>query len=198
MTKEKHFFEKEVFSNPSYDFRFESDEELIKDILNLKRSGKILELGCGEGGTSIELAKKGFEVTCIDISKSAIDTIREKTEKESIKMNAICADLENYDLNENYDIIIATGFFHFLKKEKSLNLIENCKKHTNQKGINVFEVMIEGDPSQQEDSQGYYFPKNKLKEIYSEWEIEYYEEYEDYDKEEGWNNKLAVIIAIKP
>lgn len=198
MTEEKYFFEKEVFSNPKYKFHFKVDKELLDEVLNFKKSGKVLELGCGEGGTSLELAKRGFDVTCIDISKSAINKIKNEAEKRKVKIRAICKDLEDYNLEDNYDIIIANGFFHFLKKERTLNLIEDCKNHTKKEGMNIFEVMLEGDPSQEEDSEGYYFPTNKLKEIYSDWEIEDYDEYEDYDEEEEWNNKLARIIALKP
>lgn len=197
MTEEKYFFEKEVFSNPDYKFHFEVDKELLDEILKLKKLGKVLELGCGEGGMSLELAKMGFDVICIDISKSAINKIKSEAEKRKIKINAVCGDLDNYNLEENYDVIIANGFFHFLKKERTLDLIEDCKKHTNKGGINIFEVLVEGDPSQEKDSEGYYFPRDKLRELYLDWEILDYDEYEDYDDEE-WNNKLARIIAIKP
>ena len=80
---------------------------------------------------------------------------------------------------------------------KSLKLIKDCKNHTNKSGLNIFEVLLEGDPSQEDDSEGYYFKKGELKEIYCDWKIESYEEYEEYDEEEKWNNKLARIIAIK-
>lgn len=198
MTEEKYFFEEEVFSKPDYEFSFEPDEEIINEILKHKTSGSILELGCGEGGTSLELAKKGFEVTCIDISKSAIEKVKQEAEKNNLKMNAICADLEEYKIQDNYDVIFANGFFHFLTEEKALWLIDKCKNHTTKDGVNIFDVMLEGDPSQEEDSEGYYFPKGKLKEIYSDWQIIDYEEYEDYDDDEDWNNKLAGIVAKKP
>ncbi len=197
MTKEKYFFEEKVFSNPDYKFEFEPDKELIKEIFKYKNKGKVLELGCGEGGTSLELAKKGFDVTCIDISKKAISKIKEEAEKNNIAINTICGDLETYKIKEEYDIIVGRAFFHFLSKKKALELIKECKNHTKKDGINVFEVMLGGDPSQEEDSEGYYFPSGKLKEIYSDWNIKDYEEYEDYDDEEEWGNKIAFIIAIK-
>lgn len=59
-------------------------------------------------------------------------------------------------------------------------------------------MLFEGDPSQEEDSEGYYFKKSGLKEIHFDWKTENYDEYEDYDEEEKWNNKIACIISIKP
>lgn len=45
---------------------------------------KILDLGCGEGGYSRELAKRGAIVTSIDCSEGCIDYAIEQAEKESL------------------------------------------------------------------------------------------------------------------
>ncbi len=197
MTEEKYFFEEKVFSRPDYEFNFEPDLELIEDILRYKKSGRVLELGYGEGGTSLELARRGFDVTCIDISKTAVKAIIKEAKSKNIKINAIWVDLENYRIEVNFEVIISNGVFHFLPEANVLSLIKDCQAHTSKKGINIFEVMLEGDPSQEDDAKGYYFPKGRLKLLYSNWDIEGYEEYEEYDKDEEWNNKLARIIAIK-
>ncbi|MAG78596.1 hypothetical protein CL616_04500 [archaeon] len=195
MTEEKYFFEKEVFSKPNYKFSFELEEELLDDILKLKKSGKVLELGCGEAGTSLALAEKGFDVTCIDISETAIKNIKKEAKKKGIKINAFVEDLETFEIKEKYDIIIGTGIFHFLPKELTFRLLEDVKEHTVKKGLNIFEVFLEGDPSQEEDSEGYYFKKTELKNLYSKWNILDYEEHDDYDEEEEQTNKLAFLMA---
>jgi len=197
MTEEKMFFEKEVFSKKDYKFTFEKDEELIEEILKHKKSGKVLDLGCGEAGTSLFLAEKGFIVTCIDISKTAINNINKEAKKRKIKINAFVKDLENFEFKENYDIIIGTGIFHFIPEKKTLKLIKDIKNHTSEGGLNIFEAFLEGDPSQEEDSEGYYFKSNELKNLYSDWKILDYEEYEDYDEEEEQTNKIAYLVAKK-
>jgi len=197
MTEEKMFFEKKVFSRNDYEFTFGKDEELIEEILKHKKSGKVLDLGCGEAGTSLALAEKGFAVTCIDISKTAINNIKKESEKRKIKINAFAKDLENFEFKENYDIIIGTGIFHFIPEKKTLKLIEDIKNHTKEKGLNIFEVFLQGDPSQEEDSEGHYFKPFELKNLYFDWEILDYEEYEDYDEEEEQTNKIAYLIAKK-
>lgn len=197
MTEEKMFFEEKVFSRKDYEFTFEADKELIEEILKNKKSGKVLDLGCGEAGTSLLLAEKGFEVTCIDISKTAINNIKKEAEKKELKIIAFVADLEKFEFEEDYDIIIGTGLFHFIPEENSLKLIDNIKKHTKKHGLNIFEVFLQGDPSQEEDSEGYYFKPNELKDLYSGWDILDYEEYEDHDEEEEQTNKIAYLIAKK-
>lgn len=197
MTEEKRFFEEKVFSRKDYEFTFEVDVELIEEILKNKKSGKILDLGCGEAGTSLSLAEKGFEVTCIDISKTAIKNIKIEAEKRDVKIMAFVADLEKFEFKEDYDIIIGTGIFHFIPEKASLRLIKNIMKHTKKDGLNVFEAFLQGDPSQEEDSEGYYFKQDELKGLYSNWDILDYEEYEDYDKEEEQTNKIVYLVAKK-
>jgi tellurite methyltransferase len=197
MAEEKMFFEEKVFSRKDYEFTFEEDKELIEEILKNKKSGKVLDLGCGEAGTSLCLAEKGFEVTCIDISKTAINNIKKEAEKRDVKIIAFVEDLEKFEFKENYDIIIGTGIFHFIPEKYSLKLIKNIIKHTKKDGLNIFEVLLQGDPSQEEDSEGYYFKQDELKELYSNWDILDYEEYEDYDEEEEQTNKIAYLIAKK-
>ena len=197
MTEEKRFFEENVFSRRDYEFTFEVNEELIEEILKNKKSGKVLDLGCGEGGTSLFLAEKGFEVTCIDISKTAIKNIKIEAKKRNMKIIAIVADLEKFEFKEDYDILIGMGIFHFIPEKESLKLINNIMNHTKKDGLNIFEAFLQGDPSQEEDSEGYYFKQDELKELYSNWDILEYEEYEDYDKEEEQTNKIAFLIAKK-
>ena len=191
------FFEEKVFSRKDYEFTFEKDEELIEEILKYKQSGKILDLGCGEAGTSLELAKKGFEVTCIDISKTAINNIKIEATKRGIKIKTFVEDLEKFEIKKDFDIIIGTGIFHFLPEKNSLKLINSIKEHTKEDGINIFEVLLEGDPSQEEDSGGHYFKKFELKRLYSDWKILDYEEYDNYDGGEEQKNKVAFLIAKK-
>ena len=197
MSEEKNFFEENVFSRKDYEFTFEADEELIEEILKNKKSGKVLDLGCGEAGTSLSLAEKGFEVTCIDISKTAIKNIKIEAKKRDVKIIAFDADLEKFEFKEDYDIIIGTGIFQFIPEKYSLKLIKDIMKHTKKDGLNIFEVFLQGDPSQEEDSEGHYFKQNELKELYSNWNISDYEEYEDYDEEEEQTNKIAYLIAKK-
>lgn len=197
MSEEKNFFEENVFSRKDYEFTFEADEELIEEILKNKKSGKVLDLGCGEAGTSLSLAEKGFEVTCIDISKTAIKNIKIEAKKRDVKIITFDADLEKFEFKEDYDIIIGTGIFQFIPEKYSLKLIKDIMKHTKKDGLNIFEAFLQGDPSQEEDSEGYYFKQNELKELYSNWDILNYEEYEDYDDEEEQTNKIAYLVAKK-
>lgn len=194
MAEDKYYFEG-VFSKQDYHFSFNENRELIELILKNKKTGKVLDLGCGEGGNSIKLSSLGFDVTCVDISKTAIQKIREEAKKRKISLKAICEDISNYKINEYHDVVIMTGVFHFFPKRVALALLNNVKNKTRSSGLNILDVFLKGNSI--EHTGGYFFKKNELKDIYSDWNIINYEEYEELNKEEGEIDKYLFLVAKK-
>lgn len=71
---------------------------------------KVLEIACGDGGNyMIPMAKKGFEVDGVEISKSMIERFYDQTlrlpEKVKNRMNIYQADIFEYETDEKYDLI---------------------------------------------------------------------------------------------
>jgi ubiquinone/menaquinone biosynthesis C-methylase UbiE len=52
---------------------------------SVSKTGKLLELGCGDGSVTLCLAKMGFDVHGIDISPTAISWAQEKAKERNIK-----------------------------------------------------------------------------------------------------------------
>lgn len=78
---------------------------------NYLKAGKILDVGCGRGRNSLYLAKKGFRVYGIDISKSAIDSARKKDVCK--KANFMVGDLPKLSFHDEFfDSIVDIGYFH--------------------------------------------------------------------------------------
>jgi SAM-dependent methyltransferase len=70
----------------------------------------ILDLGCGEGGYSRELARKGATVTAVDCAESAIEYCILKAKEEQLKITyhlRNSCDLYNIDGN-SFDIVLAS------------------------------------------------------------------------------------------
>lgn len=178
----KTHFDK-LYSGKNYSFKFNYDKTILESILENKQSGKILDLGCGEGGISLALAERGFDVTCVDISRIAIEKIKKEAEKRKIKINAICMDLDKYILEGNYDVILCLGILQFFGKNGE-EFLRNVKKHTKRKGINIIDAFVNKC-----------LPKGKLSNIYSNWRIL---EKEIYDlKTDKINRKMIYLVVIK-
>jgi len=98
--------------------------------LILKRIGygdlNVLDAGCGIGLYSFEIAKRGFNVTGIDIEKEKINTAKEISEKAGIKINFLCDNLMKIKLKDKFDIIVCSEVLEHIKNDKKV--INNLSK----------------------------------------------------------------------
>lgn len=196
--EDKYYFDKWYKESEDLFWKGATDKKYLDILLSRLTKGNILDLGAGEGGDAIYLAKKGFEVTAVDISEAALKKLSKWAKKENVAVNVEVADLEDYQIQESYDGIISFAAIHFLPKDKIDKLIKNMKEKTNKGGVNIILVFREGDSSQGKFKM-YYFKDNELKEYYKDWKVILYKEYEDLDTTHGKPHihKIALIIAEK-
>jgi len=74
-------------------------------------SGKaVLDIGCGEGGYSRELTKRGATVTAVDCAEHAIEYCRSKAEEEQLKITYhLRNSCDLYDIADNaFDIVLSS------------------------------------------------------------------------------------------
>ena len=64
------------------------------------KKGKVIILGCGRGYDAVMLAKKGFEVTAVDFSPSAINFLNNLSEEQDAFVNIIQKNI--FSLGDNY------------------------------------------------------------------------------------------------
>jgi len=111
-----------------------------------KYKGKILELGCGTGRVSIELAKAGHYVTGIDLSNSMLEIYKNKIEKLPIeiskKINLINRNMANFNINHKFSLIIAPfRAFQCLTKDSDIkNSLQCIKRHLDKNGVFIINV----------------------------------------------------------
>ncbi len=70
---------------------------------------EILDIACGTGGPTIEIAKRGYKTTGVDLHKEMIEIARQKTRKHNLKINYQVKDMRKINYKEKYDAI--TIFF---------------------------------------------------------------------------------------
>jgi 2-polyprenyl-3-methyl-5-hydroxy-6-metoxy-1,4-benzoquinol methylase len=63
----------------------------------------ILDVGCGTGRHSIELAKRGFKVTGLDLSEGMLQVARKHAQEAGVEVEWIQADATDFKLEKKYD-----------------------------------------------------------------------------------------------
>lgn len=83
--------------------------------------GKALDIGCGRGHWAIELAKRGWEVTGVDLSPRAVEQARELAAKEGVDVRFLVGDITALDpevIGEGYKMVWDFGTVHGLTTDQ--------------------------------------------------------------------------------
>jgi len=102
----------------------------------------ILDLGCGTGNHSIELASRGFEVTGIDMSKDMLNAAKAKAETRNVTLKLHQSDIKNINLNKRFDaaLMMFAVLGYQLKNEDVIAALKAARKHLHPDGLLIFDV----------------------------------------------------------
>lgn len=152
MNKDKEILEK-VYSKPMAVW---TNPNPPKELMDLIETGKIkpckvLDPGCGEGFYSIYLAKKGFEVTGVDISERAIEYAKKNAAKAGVKIKFLAMNaVDLAQLDEKFDFVFEWALMHLIMPDQREKYVQSIDKLLN-KGGHYFSVCF--------NNQGLHFDK---------------------------------------
>ena len=121
------------------------DENLVGFVEQERlESGRAIDLGCGIGRNAIYLAKAGFRVDAIDLSRTAISRGRLFAEEGRVRVNFIIGSVFDVPLRENhYDVAYDAGLFHHLpphRRSLYLDLVRRSLKPDGFFGMTCFDT----------------------------------------------------------
>jgi cyclopropane fatty-acyl-phospholipid synthase-like methyltransferase len=98
---------------------FGSHDELQEIIMSVAGPpGHALDLGCGDGRDAIFLAKKGFDVTAVDFSPTALKIARKNGIEAGVSVNFVQDDITKLrHVTGTFDLVIDIGAFSDLSQE---------------------------------------------------------------------------------
>jgi 2-polyprenyl-3-methyl-5-hydroxy-6-metoxy-1,4-benzoquinol methylase len=114
-------------------FRRTQIKEMAKLIRSIRKEGKLLEIGCGDG-TLLGVLSKTFDVTGVDISSAAICKAKKCVDESRLRI----LDIEKESLEGQYDVILCLNVLEHLKQ--SDNAILKIKQSLRKGGVFIFSV----------------------------------------------------------
>jgi 2-polyprenyl-3-methyl-5-hydroxy-6-metoxy-1,4-benzoquinol methylase len=92
----------------------------------------ILDIGGGPGRYAIELAKRGYAVTLLDVSSKSLEFAKQQAMQMGVKLNA-CIHSNALDLDqcrtESYDAVLLMGpLYHLLLKEERVQAVHESMR----------------------------------------------------------------------
>ncbi|MBQ8689203.1 MAG: class I SAM-dependent methyltransferase [Clostridia bacterium] len=186
-------------------------EEIISKEYTLGKPELVLDMGCGTGSMTVELAKRGYDMTGIDISVEMLDIARERAEALGFggKILWLCQDMCEFELYGTVDVTVSCldCINHLTtpaQLKKCLSLVHN---YLIPNGIFIFDINgkhkfenVYADRSYVMETEGslcvwqnFYNPKSKLCDFYitlfSETEEGTYERYDEAQRERMYTLK---------
>ncbi len=204
-----------IYDELMMDFNYEDWFSYIEKIFNKyeKNPRRVLEMACGTGNLSYYIAKKGYNLTCFDLSEDMLSKAYEKLRRFK-NVNLIRQNMIDFNLNRSYDCVVSIcdSINYITEKEDLLQTFKNVWNHLENDGIFIFDInsfyklkYIIGNNTFVEDREEVfytwqnYYDENKnicefyLTFFYSE-DGECYERFDEEHKEKAY--KLDEIIEL--
>jgi SAM-dependent methyltransferase len=107
---------------------FECD--LIEELLGLRRGEAVLDLACGVGRHSIELARRGYAVTGLDYSEVYLVKARRIARKRRVRVEFLKGDMRSIPFRDRFDAVICmfTSFGFFKKESDHLKVLRGVSR----------------------------------------------------------------------
>lgn len=119
--------------------------DVIEQIFKKECSARpdlVLDLGCGTGKMTLELARRGYDMTGIDYSPEMLDIAREIAEKEGHDVLWLCQDMREFELYGTVDAAVCC--LDCINHLETTEDLEDCLKLVHNylipDGIFIFDV----------------------------------------------------------
>jgi len=118
--------------------------DFIEEEIGFNKQFRILDIGCGTGRHSIELTKRGYDVTGVDLSDSQLNRAKEKALEQNVNIDFQKQDARKLPFNNEFDlaIMLCEGGFSLMETdEMNFEILKNATKALKNKGKIIFTTL---------------------------------------------------------
>ncbi len=116
----------------------------IDEELGHRTGCTVLDIGCGTGRHAIELAKRGYRVTGLDLSEDQLARARCNAEAAGVEVKFIRADARSFHFNHRFDAVtmICEGAFSLMETdEMNFQILKNAAASMKPSGTFIFTTL---------------------------------------------------------
>jgi SAM-dependent methyltransferase len=112
------------------------DERTLKEVdfvvekLELEPGARILDVACGHGRHTVELARRGYRMTGVDLSPRSIELAREAAERDGLEVAFVQRDMREIDFEVEFDaaINLFTAFGYFDEEDENQRVLDAVER----------------------------------------------------------------------
>jgi SAM-dependent methyltransferase len=120
-----------------------TEVDQILKLANIPPKAHIMDLCCGVGRHSLELARRGFKVTAVDRTREYLHQAGEQAKKERLNIEFICEDMRDFCRPDTFNaaINLFTSFGFFDNPTEDRMVIDNVYRSLKPGGVLVVDMM---------------------------------------------------------
>ena len=148
MIPKKDSWYKEIWSldikDQSWTEETNAQVDFLIRTLELTGGERILDLACGFGRHSLELARRGFTVVGVDITRAYIEDAAAQAEKEGLPARFLHGDIRDLTFREEFDVVLnmADGAIGYLENEaENLKIFDVISTALRPGGKHLMDIM---------------------------------------------------------
>ena len=148
MQKKNATWYKEIWTldikNHSWTEETKAQVDFLIKTLDLTGGEKILDLACGFGRHSLELARRGFTVVGVDITKEYVEDATLRASQENLPASFLHKDIREVNFQEEFDVVLnmADGAIGYLEnEEENLKIFDVVAKALRPGGKHIMDIM---------------------------------------------------------
>ncbi len=122
--------------------RSSKEVDCIVRMMDLKPKARVLDLCCGYGRHSIELAQRGFKVTGYDLSDFFLEKARKDSAASGLKIAYVKGDMRKLPFENRFDaaINVFTSFGYFDSERDDLKVLKGVRKSLKERGLFLLDL----------------------------------------------------------